>query len=184
MLGLATLAFSTVPARAEVMEVGSDGWHWVTLPATAARTRATAQPALTVGSDPQQAEVPAQWRPIVARLAERYDLSPAIIEALVWQESRWHTGAVSPAGARGLAQLMPGTARALGANPDDPESNIEGGARYLRQLLDSFGGDLERALAAYNAGPSRVVRADGVPPIAETQHYVTAIFARLSTGGR
>ena len=179
LASLGLLAVSATPARAEVMEVGSDGWHWVTGPAT----RPAAAPAAMPGDDLQSA-VPPQWRAIVARLSERYDLSPAIIEALVWQESRWHPQALSHAGARGLAQLMPGTARQLGANPNDPESNIEGGARYLRQLLDGFGGDLERALAAYNAGPERVVRADGVPHIAETQHYVTAIFARLSSGGK
>jgi len=74
---------------------------------------------------------------------------------VVWQESRWRTGAVSPVGARGLAQLMPGTARDLGVNPHNPSANLEGGARYLRMQLDAFGGDVEKALAAYNAGPGR-----------------------------
>ncbi|MFN5084888.1 MAG: lytic transglycosylase domain-containing protein, partial [Novosphingobium sp.] len=97
-----------------------------------------------------------------------------------WQESRWHPGAVSPAGARGLAQLMPGTARDLGVNPDDPHANLEGGARYLRQQLNTFGGDLEKALAAYNAGPKRVMQAGGIPNIRETRGYVAAIMARLA----
>jgi soluble lytic murein transglycosylase-like protein len=103
-----------------------------------------------------------------------------MIEAVIWQESRWHANAISPAGARGLAQLMPATARALGTDPDDPAANIEGGVRYLRQLVDGFGGDIERALAAYNAGPGRVMRAGGVPAIPETRAYVTSIFQRLA----
>ena len=107
-----------------------------------------------------------------------------LIEALVWQESRWRADAVSPVGARGLAQLMPATAKELGVNPDDPFANLEGGARYLRQQLDRFDGDLEKALAAYNAGPGRVERAGGIPRIRETQNYVAAIMTRLSNHSR
>jgi soluble lytic murein transglycosylase-like protein len=123
---------------------------------------------------------PQQWRAQVAHLAAKYDVSPSLIEAMVWQESRWRTNARSPAGARGLAQLMPGTARDLGVNPDDPLANLEGGVRYLRQQLDAFDGDVEKALAAYNAGPARVARAGGVPNIRETQNYVAVIMARLA----
>ncbi len=123
---------------------------------------------------------PAVWRGRVAELSAKYDISPALLEAVVWQESRWRPGAVSPAGARGLAQLMPGTARQLGVDPDDPHANLEGGARYLRMQLDAFGGDIEKALAAYNAGPGRVQRAGGIPAIRETQNYVASILARLS----
>jgi hypothetical protein len=117
---------------------------------------------------------------LLARTAARYSLSPALLEALVWQESRWHNEAVSPKGALGLTQLMPATAQALGVDPRDPEANLEGGARYLRIQLDRFGGDVVKALAAYNAGPERVERAGGVPVIRETQAYVAAIMARLS----
>ena len=131
-------------------------------------------------AEAQVAAVPARWRSRVAHLAAKYDLSPALLEAVVWQESRWHAGARSHAGARGLAQLMPGTARQMGVNIDDPDSNLEGGARYLRMQLDAFGGDLEKALAAYNAGPARVRKAGGIPPIRETQAYVSAILSRLS----
>ena len=87
-------------------------------------------------------------------------------------------------GARGLAQLMPGTARDLGVDPNDPFANLEGGARYLREQLDRFDGDLEKALAAYNAGPGRVIRANGVPRIRETQLYVAAIMGRLANHSR
>ena len=128
--------------------------------------------------------VPAEYVAKVHELSARFDLSPALIEAVVWQESRWRADAISPVGARGLAQLMPGTARELGVNPDDPFANLEGGARYLREQLDRFDGDLEKALAAYNAGPGRVMRAGGVPRIRETQEYVAAIMGRLSNHSR
>ena len=114
----------------------------------------------------------------------RFDLSPSLLEALVWQESRWRENAVSPVGARGLAQLMPGTARYLGVDSADPFQNLEGGARYLREQLDRFDGNLEKALAAYNAGPGRVERAGGVPNIRETQNYVAAIMGRLANHSR
>jgi soluble lytic murein transglycosylase-like protein len=91
---------------------------------------------------------------------------------------------VSPVGARGLAQLMPGTARELGVDADDPFANLEGGARYLREQLDRFDGDLEKALAAYNAGPGRVIDANGIPRIRETQVYVASIMGRLSNHSR
>jgi soluble lytic murein transglycosylase-like protein len=115
----------------------------------------------------------------VQSVAARNGLSPALLEAVVWQESRWRAHAVSPKGAQGLAQLMPGTARELGVDPRDPLANLEGGARYLRRQLDAFGGDVERALAAYNAGPGRVRKAGGVPNIAETKAYVAGVLARL-----
>ena len=91
---------------------------------------------------------------------------------------------MSPVGARGLTQLMPATAQGLGVNPDDPMANLEGGARYLREQLNRFDGDLEKALAAYNAGPGRVEQAGGVPRIRETQTYVAAVIGRLSDHAR
>lgn len=124
---------------------------------------------------------PPAYSAAVEQLAELNHLSPALLEALVWQESRWSASARSPAGAIGLAQLMPGTARDLGVNPHDPNANLAGGARYLRQQLDRFDGDLERALAAYNAGPGRVLREGGIPNIRETQMYVRAIVDRLAS---
>ena len=134
-------------------------------------------PGLTQVAD---AAGPAEWRSRVGELAAKYDISPALLEAVVWQESRWRTDAVSPVGARGLAQLMPGTAREMGVDAASPSANLEGGARYLRIQLDSFGGDVEKALAAYNAGPARVKRAGGIPRITETQQYVAAIMSRLA----
>lgn len=118
--------------------------------------------------------------PLLDQAAAESGLHPALLEALVWQESRWRPDAVSPKGAIGLTQLMPGTARELGVDPRDPTANLLGGARYLRSLLDRFDGDLVKALAAYNAGPRRVEQAGGVPPIAETQGYVLAILRRAT----
>ena len=130
------------------------------------------------------AGVPPRYTAKIAELAVRFDLSPSLLEALVWQESRWRENAISPVGARGLAQLMPGTARYLGVDSADPFQNLEGGARYLREQLDRFDGNLEKALAAYNAGPERVERAGGVPNIRETQNYVAAIMGRLANHSR
>lgn len=176
------LALVAAPASADVLEIGQGGAKWVAGgPPVAAASADPASPApaapLTHVAD---SAGPDAWRGHVAALAAKYDLSPSLLEAVVWQESRWNPRAVSPVGARGLAQLMPGTARMLGVNPDDPAANLEGGARYLREQLDTFGGDLEKALAAYNAGPGRVRKAGGIPAIRETQDYVTAILGRLA----
>ena len=118
---------------------------------------------------------------ILEDAATQAGLHPALLEALVWQESRWHPGAISPRGAVGLTQLMPGTARDLGVDPHDPVANIYAGARYLRGLIDHFNGDIIKALAAYNAGVRRVEQAGGIPPIRETQNYVAGILSRLDS---
>ena len=131
-------------------------------------------------SDTAPPPVPQQFEALLKQAAAAANISPTLLSALVWQESRWNPQAVSPKGAMGLAQLMPGTARDLGVNPADPAANLIGGARYLRQLLDQFGGNVEKALAAYNAGPGRVRNAGGVPAIAETQAYVASIVRRIS----
>jgi soluble lytic murein transglycosylase-like protein len=121
------------------------------------------------------------WAGAIAGAATAAGIDPALLGAVVWAESSFDPQASSPAGARGLAQLMPGTARELGVDIDDPAANLAGGARYLRAQLDRFG-DVELALAAYNAGPGRVAQAGGVPAIAETRAYVPRVldyFARL-----
>ena len=132
--------------------------------------------AVTVLSD----RITGNYAQALQDIAKANDISPHLLEALVWQESRWNPTAMSRAGAIGLAQLMPGTARDLGVDPRDPIQNLAGGARYLRQQLNRFDGDVERALAAYNAGPGRVMTARGIPSIPETQAYVRAIVARLA----
>jgi soluble lytic murein transglycosylase-like protein len=109
--------------------------------------------------------------------ARRHKLDPDLVLALVQVESAFRPNAVSPKGAQGLTQLMPATARELGVKDAfDPAQNLDGGARYLRQLLTRYGGDVKRALAAYNAGPGAVDRHQGVPPFRETRQYVRRVL--------
>ena len=108
-------------------------------------------------------------------------IDPALLKGLVSQESGFNPSARSGAGAVGLTQLMPGTASALGVtNPLDPAQSLQGGAKYLREQLDRFGGDQTLALAAYNAGPGAVQKYGGVPPYAETQNYVTSVMSKAA----
>lgn len=118
------------------------------------------------------------YEPLIRRAEARYRLPPMLLQALVWQESRFNPMAISPAGAAGLSQLMPATARELGVtNRHDPAQNIDGGARYLRQMLDKFGA-IHLALAAYNAGPGAVRKARGIPQNRETPNYVKRVLER------
>lgn len=114
----------------------------------------------------------------VLKAAQKYDLPVKLIKGVIMAESNFQVKAVSHAGAQGLMQLMPATAKELGVeNPFNIEENIDGGARYLRKMLDSFGGDLKLALAAYNAGPEAVIKHGGkVPPYLETQQYVKRVL--------
>jgi soluble lytic murein transglycosylase-like protein len=112
--------------------------------------------------------------------AARRSISPALVAAVAWRESRFNPAARSPKGARGVMQLMPATARSLGVDPDDPVANVAGGTAYLSGLMARYDGDLVKSLAAYNAGPGAVDRWHGVPPFAETRAYVAAILDRLA----
>ena len=187
------------PPSAQVMEIGEDGTVSVRTGAGAANFEVVTPASDKVVDDTgapivpafaftavSPAPVPPQYAGVLMQAAAAANVSPTLLSALVWQESRWNAQALSPKGAMGLAQLMPATARYLGVNPADPVANLHGGARYLRQLLDQFDGNVEKALAAYNAGPGRVRSAGGVPAIAETQNYVSSIVRRIaasSTGG-
>jgi soluble lytic murein transglycosylase-like protein len=137
--------------------------------ATAAST-ATATPTTLGGG------APTQYDAQITAAATRYGIDPALLKGLIRQESNFDATARSGAGAQGLTQLMPATAAALGVDPGDPAQAIDGGARYLKQQLDRFGGDPSKALAAYNAGPGAVAKFGGVPPYAETQAYVQKVL--------
>jgi hypothetical protein len=114
----------------------------------------------------------------ILQAARRYNLPPGLIKGVIRAESNFQVGAVSHAGAQGLMQLMPATAKELGVeNPFDIDQNIDGGARYLRQMLDSFDGDVKVALAAYNAGPGAVEKYGGqIPPYQETKQYINRVL--------
>jgi hypothetical protein len=117
----------------------------------------------------------------IREAAQRYGVEEALIKAVIRVESGFNSRAVSPKGARGLMQLMPGTASMLGVRDSfDPRQNIDGGVRHLRGLIERFGSDLSLALAAYNAGEQAVVNHGGVPPFRETRDYVTRILGMFS----
>jgi soluble lytic murein transglycosylase-like protein len=148
--------------------------------ATSAPAATTASAGLmSVGASELPADVP--FGAEITAAAKKHGIDPALLAGLVKQESGFNPNAGSPAGARGLTQLMPGTAAGLGvSNVLDPAQSLDGGAKYLRQQLDAFGGDVTRALAAYNAGPGAVQRYGGVPPYAETQNYVRIVQANAA----
>jgi hypothetical protein len=115
------------------------------------------------------------YQALAIQAAKRHGVPPDLFLRLVQAESSWNPNARSPVGAIGLAQLMPGTAKELGVDPNDPAQNLEGGARYLAQQFRTFG-DWKTAAAAYNAGPGNVRKYGGVPPFRETQNYVSKLF--------
>ena len=128
-------------------------------------------------------DVPTSGNPdldgIILRVGLREGIDPRFIHAVIWQESNYDQNAHSPAGAQGVMQLMPATARRFGCNNmADPESNVQAGTKYLSWLLKRFDGNVELALAGYNAGEGAVDKFGGVPPYSETQNYVHNISAR------
>ena len=114
--------------------------------------------------------------PAIQEAAGKYGVDPKLVSAVAEVESGYEQGAVSATGAVGVMQLMPETAESLGVNPYDAAQNIDGGAKYLKQMLDAFGGDVRKAVAAYNAGPEAVREYGGVPPYSETQQYVSSVL--------
>jgi soluble lytic murein transglycosylase-like protein len=172
-------SFVDVPT-AEIVQIEPD----LNAPATpekSSETLATAPAAINPALPATVPPTPASTRP--ADIAEavnsasgRYRIDPDLVNSVIRAESGFKVHAISPKGAQGLMQLMPGTASNLGvSNAFDPNANVDGGTRYLRELLERYNFDLVKALAAYNAGPHRVEQYGGVPPYLETRKYVASI---------
>ncbi len=153
--------------------------------ASQAATPGTFAGALNAASAPGRlSQAPEPIRSMLQGASQRYGVPFPMLESVARRESGFNPQAVSPRGAQGLMQIMPGTQPVVGVtDPFDPGQSVEGGARYLRMMLDRFGGDPRRALAAYNAGPGAVERHNGVPPFAETRDYVTRILGDMSLYG-
>ncbi len=171
----------SLPAAATNAQ-GTPGAAWArasTVLAALAEGAASASPAAVMpGSSklPTAAVSNPEWIEAFQAATERYGLPQGLLQAVAQVESGFNPNAVSPAGAQGLMQFMPATAADLGVDPFDPQSAIDGAARYLSSHLERFG-SIEHALAAYNAGPGAVQRYGGVPPFAETEQYVTKVLA-------
>lgn len=180
---------SSSHVRIEKVWSGVSGYRRV-LPDSAVGAPAAALRAVSTGGTAAGSSVRAlaatlppagkQYASAIVAAADRNGVNPSLLAALVWQESNFNSRAVSPAGAQGLVQLMPATARGLGVDPLNPAQALDGGARYLKQQLSLFGGRTDLALAAYNAGPSAVRRYGGVPPYSETQNYVHQVESKMS----
>ncbi len=157
--------------------------HKVTRKSSPPESPSTAQPSDDRPESPEatNADAPTALRHRIDQAAgvaaRKYDLPVSLVQSVIRHESNYNPRAVSRAGAQGLMQLMPATARELGVNdPFDIRQNIDGGSRYLRQMLDRFDGDVRKALAAYNAGPGTVRRFGGIPPYPETREYISKVM--------
>ena len=193
---LGMLALWGNPAQGQIVSYKDDSGKRVFInsnPAYTARPVKTAvprgftptgiAPSTTQTSFVQSPEMPAAEQAnremieqMIREVSDRYRVDPALVRAVIQTESNWNSSAISRKGARGLMQLVPGTAQQLGVdNAFDPKQNLDGGVRYLHILLERYNGDLDKALAAYNAGPGTVDRAGGVLRYRETREYVRKV---------
>lgn len=178
LVGAALALGCALPAGAQVLEIGPAGVSTIAGPNVI--TSEGARAITPVRPTAKATGAPASAQPLLERAGEASDLSPRLLEAIAYVESRFRFNAVSPKGAIGMMQLMPGTAGDLGVDPRDPAQNAHGGAAYLRQMLAMFDNNVELAVAAYNAGPNAVLKHKGVPPYAETRAYVAAVMDYLA----
>lgn len=173
-----TASAVAMPATAQVIEIGPGGVTRFNGPSVitpdAVSAIAPTRPAA------QAPAAPVHAKPLLESAGMASDLSPRLLEAIAYVESRFRQDAISPKGAVGMMQLMPGTAAELGVDPHDEVQNTRGGAVYLRQMLAKFDNNIELAVAAYNAGPNAVIKHGGVPPYAETRAYVAAVMDYLA----
>lgn len=178
------IAFSPATAHADVFELANDGnLVEVSRPAWQPKslTVVNDQPENAASRPLEISDSLNEIRQHIRMAAARYGVDSNLVDAVAWQESRYNPRAQSSAGAIGVMQLMPGTARQLGVrNPHDVQQNVTGGTAYLREQLERFGNNVPLALAAYNAGPGAVLKYGGIPPYRETQNYVRQIIRRMS----
>jgi soluble lytic murein transglycosylase-like protein len=168
------------PARADVLDISPDGVRTVYAVPSVFRTegvRPILASQVTAHAERKAALPSPDIRKLLAEAAGRYAIRADLLTAVAWHESHFQPDAVSPKGAFGIMQLMGGTARDVGVDRYDLAQNILGGAAYLRQMMDRFGGVEALAVAAYNAGPQAVDRAGGIPSFPQTQAYVSAVLA-------
>jgi soluble lytic murein transglycosylase-like protein len=177
-LAVALAVGGACPAAAQVIEIGPAGVSTINGPAVV--TPEGMRPIKPAPPPVQKSARHAAAVPLFVTAGGEVELSPRLLEAVAYVESRFNQHAISTAGAVGVMQLMPGTAAELGVDPHNPEGNIRGGANYLRRMVTMFGNNLELALAAYNAGPSAVQRYGGIPPYPETRAYVAAVMDYLA----
>jgi soluble lytic murein transglycosylase-like protein len=180
-LGADDSSFTDVPTT-EIIGYEKDLASPAPFQTTTNAPAAVATAVLPVKPAPPAAKSPIVLSDVVNTASATYHLDPDLVNSVIHAESGFNAHAVSPKGARGLMQLMPQTAGKLGVNDAfDPEANVTGGSRYLRELLERYNFDLIKALAAYNAGPERVEQYQGVPPFRETRAYVARIVHEYNT---
>ena len=173
-------AFLVSPAHGDVIEIAPSGSltvYGVPSVFTAEGVRPISRPSpVAMRHVPAPSSAQRSVGTLLSAAADRYEIRAGLLQSVAWHESRFHNEAVSSKGAVGVMQLMAGTARELGVDRYNLSENILGGAQYLKQMLDRFGGNEALALAAYNAGPGAVDRAGGIPQFNETKNYVSAIL--------